>query len=253
MKIKSDVFEESEIHIEDLNKPIDKLESVHDNVMNGYDNSVLGKIRGIFCAKDSHSVNGRYYSEEFWDKVLNSKIVQNRFKQSAMIGTLEHPTKSKTRSNYHEGIITAYNPIYGGLVTKGIKFDGKYGYGDAYLLNTPVGNTILAYMLAKDDEGNNLFNIRPSSRGYSMEDYYVDGVDVMNPDDYDLKAWDLVFNPGVKLTTAEFEPRLKGESAEVLNEIIRSCHRDLCCNEFHRDMVKKQLKLKKFLKRISYE
>lgn len=165
---------------------------------------VLGKFTGIFAKLDSMSTNKRFYSAEFWRKVLGSDRVKFFLKTGRMIGIFEHP---EVKGNYNKlGLLTARHPANGAFIVKRLWIEGSNVLGEAYLLNTPLGRILATYFLAKDTLGVPLVELNVSARGYSEKDYFDQkGIDQMNYDDYFLQSFDVVMNPGIKGARVKME------------------------------------------------
>lgn len=190
------------------------FESILNTNLSRYDGSIIGILDGVFFIPEYTSNNKRYYSTEFWNKVLAKDSVQERLRAGKMIGIFEHPYATKMETK--EGLPTLRHPMYGGLVTKDLKIvpntgltNPKYknvGYGKAYVLNTPMGDLISLYFNAKDESGAPLFDVSISSRGYAGDGPKVNGVEQMNPITYYLDAFDVTMYPGVSDTKVRMRP-----------------------------------------------
>lgn len=165
---------------------------------------VLGKITGVFGKLDSYSVNKRFYSEKFWRQLLASDHVKTMLETGRFLGIFEHP--NITQQFTKDGQFTITHPSNAAIVTKRLWIEGKNVMGVAYLLNTPLGRLLHTYFTAKDEFGNPMFEMNISARGYSEKDYFDDrGIDIMNPDDYYLKGFDVVLKPGIKGARVKLE------------------------------------------------
>lgn len=186
-----------------------KLESLLPNnrdlsSINEVNTPVLGKLTGVYAKLNSMSVNGRFYSADFWNKVLSSKAVLDSLNSGSMIGIFEHPS---VLVNYDkEGRMTARHPANGAFVTKSLQVVGEDIVGTSYIINSHLGRLLATYLLATDDNNDPLVHIHMSARGYTKKDYIDDqGIDQMNPNDYILQAFDAVLNPGIKGTRVKME------------------------------------------------
>lgn len=209
-----------------INKNRFKLESLIDNASHisatsnilELNTPVIGRFTGVFAKLDSASVNGRFYSAEFWRKVIASERVQSDLKSGTMIGIFEHPSVMKNYNEY--GQITARHPQNGAFVVKDLRIVGTDVIGEAYLLNTPLGKLLGTYFLAKDKFDNPLVELYISARGYTEKDYFDEnGIDQMNPDDYYLQSFDVVLNPGIKGTRVKMESASDAEESILLNKL----------------------------------
>lgn len=182
-------------------------------------NPVIGVFSGIFAKLDSMSVNKRFYSEDFWRKVLSSSRVKEALRSGSMIGIFEHPN---VMGNYDkQGNPTCRHPQNGAFVVKRLWIEGRNVMGEAYLLNTPLGRLLATYFLAKDRFSKPLIELFISARGYSKNDYFDDqGIDQMNPNDYLLQSFDVVMNPGIKGARVKMESDETDRIDEQVSEYL---------------------------------
>lgn len=182
-------------------------------------NPVIGVFSGIFAKLDSMSVNKRFYSEDFWRKVLSSSRVKEALRSGSMIGIFEHPN---VMGNYDkQGNPTCRHPQNGAFVVKRLWIEGRNVMGEAYLLNTPLGRLLATYFLAKDRFNKPLIELFISARGYSKNDYFDDqGIDQMNPNDYLLQSFDVVMNPGIKGARVKMESDETDRIDEQVSEYL---------------------------------
>lgn len=165
---------------------------------------ILGKITGIFGKLDSYSVNKRFYSEKFWRQLLASDHVKTMLDTGRFLGIFEHPNITKQFTD--DGQFTVAHPSNAAIVTKRLWIEGKNVMGVAYLLNTPLGRLLHTYFNAKDEFGKPMFEMNISARGYSERDYFDHrGIDIMDPNDYYLKGFDIVLKPGIKGARVKME------------------------------------------------
>ena len=54
---------------------------------------ILGTLEGYCADTIQPTRNGRKYSEALWEKVFNSKIVQELFNCGGILGELDHPAE----------------------------------------------------------------------------------------------------------------------------------------------------------------
>lgn len=179
---------------------------------------VIGVFSGIFAKLNSMSVNKRFYSADFWRKVLASDKVKSDLQRGSMIGIFEHPTITTNYNNL--GQTTSRHPANGGFVVKKLWIDSENVVGEAYLLNTPLGRLLATYFLACDRNGIPLFDLCISARGYSVNDYFDEyGIDQMNPNDYVLDSFDIVMSPGIKGAKVKMESANDPFTKNVLTSI----------------------------------
>lgn len=179
---------------------------------------VIGVFSGVFAKLDSFSVNERFYSANFWNRVLASERVKTALRAGTMLGIFEHPN---VMDNYtKDGRLTARHPQNAGFVVKRLWTEGRDVLGQAYLLNTPLGRLLATYFLAKDKFDKPLIELFISARGYSREDYIDEkGIDRMNPDDYVLQAFDVVMNPGIKGARVKIESKVDTSSQHQIAKL----------------------------------
>lgn len=227
LKEESIVLDTSKFKLESLiesNKSMSKSGSIHDKIPE-LSYPVLGKFTGIFAKLDSMSTNKRFYSKAFWNKVLNSAQVKSDLKAGRMKGIYEHPN---IKSDFTDtGLLTARHPSNAAFVVKRLWIEGDHVMGEGYILHNPMGKLLATYFLARDEAGVPLFDMYISARGYSREDYIDEnGVDIMNPEDYFLQAFDIVTYPGiagakVKLESADPMIVSKLEKLESFSHEVR--------------------------------
>lgn len=223
---KFEFSEKSDISDGELTGKLFKLESLVKNENDSYLTSsssvipemsypVIGKFTGIFAKLNSMSVNKRFYSKLFWEKMLDSEQVHADLASGKMQGIFEHPN---VMENYtKEGVATARHPMNSAFVVKKLWIEDNEVMGEAYLLNTPLGKLLATYFLAQDDRGQQLIQLFISARGYTEKDYFdANGIDIMNPNDYFLQSFDIVMNPGIKGARVKME---SDSSNSVLGEL----------------------------------
>lgn len=204
---------------------------------------VIGVFSGVFAKLDSYSVNERFYSADFWKKVLESDRVKAALRSGTMLGIFEHPN---VMDNYtKDGRHTARHPQNAGFVVKRLWIEGRDVLGQAYLLNTPLGRLLATYFLAKDKFDKPLIELFISARGYSREDYIdAQGIDRMNPNDYVLQSFDVVMNPGIKGARVKIESVKTDHDAQnqlaklenASNEAAAQLSRDAIAAEFREEL-----------------
>ena len=143
---------------------------------------ILGRLYGP-CADIIHSTrNGRKYSDKLWEKVFQQPLVEEMFKVGGIPGEIDHPKDRSDTDSSRIAIMMPEKPKKGK--------DGKLmAYFD--ILDTPCGK--IAYQLAKYG-----FKWGVSSRGEGdiIEDW--NGEQNVDPNSYQLNAFDLVLIPSVE-------------------------------------------------------
>lgn len=211
------------------------------------DMSVIGIMSGTFM-EVTMSSNKRDYTAEFLEKITKSKQVLNRLKNGLMNGTFEHPTHRSFFTK--EGGISNKHAINSAFVVKELKFNKKTGkvFGRAYILNTPMGRLLAMYLRAEDKNGDKLFNVGISVRGFTREDHIDSrGVDVMQHDDYFMEAFDATLTPGMSIARPKLESddydEVAHEAIELIDQYCNSSANELCNIECHVQNLKKELNI----------
>lgn len=205
---------------------------------------VIGKFTGIFGKLNSMSVNKRFYSKAFWEKIIESDRVIADLISGKMQGIFEHPN---VMENYtKEGVATARHPMNSAFVVKKLWIDDQDVMGEAYLLNTPLGKLLATYFLAQDDRGQQLIQLFISARGYTEKDYYdANGIDIMNPSDYFLQSFDIVMSPGIKGARVKMESDSSANSVlGELDNFSKQVKSHQLRNELTRSSLRSELNLK---------
>lgn len=218
-----------------------KLESLSD----GSNDAVLGTFTGIFSKLDAMSQNKRFYSSDFWHKVLQSEEVIESLRSGKMLGIFEHPTIMEDYTE--DGIATCRHPQNAAFVVKKLWIEDDKVMGKAYILNTPLGKTLASFFKAKDEEGNPLIELSISARGYTINDYIdSDGVDQMNPDDYYLQTFDIVMNPGIVGARVKMEGKKSkiANQIEKLENMIQETYDFIMLKESYKNELREQYNLK---------
>ena len=171
---------------------------------------ILGRLYGPVASCVVPTRNGRKYSEQLWEKVFQNDIVQELFANGGLAGELQHPVEREETDPEKIAIIMPEPPVKD-------KDGHLVGYVD--IVDTPCGR--IAYQLAKYG-----FNFGISSRGTGDLISGVDGEEV-DPDTYQLNAFDLVAVPALKdarlsftesLDTKKYNKTLKQALTEELDK-----------------------------------
>lgn len=151
---------------------------------------ILGRLYGPVASFKSPTRNGRKYTQDLWEKLFESPLIKERFENGGIFGQLCHP-------DYEEVDMEKIACVMPEPPTKNDKGD-LIAYVD--IINTPCGK--IAYQLAK-------YGIRfgISSRGTGDLVPGIDG-DEVDPDTYNLTAFDLVEIPAVKEARLTFTESL---------------------------------------------
>lgn len=143
---------------------------------------VLGTLEGPCADTISATRNGRRYSEELWEKAFNDPIVEEYFENGGIFGELGHPADRSETDLEKIAICMPEKPEKGP--------DGKL-YGRWDILDTPNGRILKCLC----DYG---YKIGISSRGDGEVNEDYNGEEVVDPDSYELNAFDAVLLPAVK-------------------------------------------------------
>lgn len=171
------------------------------------DGAVIGVLEGVFFMPDGYSRNRRFYSEKLWKKCLESDEIKVKLNNGMMLGTLDHPS---VWENEIDGVASTAHIKYSGIVTKSLKIveanGKKYGVGKAYILNTPIGNTINVLLKAKDEDNKPLIKLAVSSRALAKaKGKDKSGNTILDENSYILNCFDVVLNPGIPEAFPEYK------------------------------------------------
>ena len=156
-----------------------KYTSVKDNP------AVLGTLEGPCADITEGTRNGRKYSQELWEKAFANDIVKEQFEAGGLLGELCHPVDREETDLEKVAICMPAPPT---------KKDGKL-WAKFHILDTPCGRILKTLC----DYG---YKIGISSRGTGDVYEDVDGESV-DPDTYQLNAFDAVIVPAVKAARLE--------------------------------------------------
>jgi hypothetical protein len=170
---------------------------------------ILGRLYGPVASCVNPTRNNRKYNEALWENLFNSDIIKERFANGGIFGQLCHP-------DYEEVDMEKVACVMPEPPVKD-KNGELISYVD--ILDTPCGR--IAYQLAKYG-----YKFGISSRGTG--DLYTDenGDDAVDPETYNLTAFDLVEIPAVEdarlsfvesLDTKKYGKTLKQRLTEELN------------------------------------
>ena len=171
---------------------------------------ILGRLWGPVASCVVPTRNGRRYSEQLWEKVFQNDIVKELFANGGLSGELQHPADREETDPEKIAIIMPEPPV---------KDDDGHLVGYVDILDTPCGR--IAYQLAKYG-----FHFGISSRGTGDLISGINGEEV-DPDTYQLNAFDLVAVPALKdarltfteaLDTKKYNKTLKQALDEELNK-----------------------------------
>lgn len=169
---------------------------------------VLKKLKGTLSTLGKKNRNGRIYSKELWENVLNSEYWQDMISNNSLFGECVHPADNRSTSDPFE--IDANNVSH--RISEA-HIEGDRLIGTVEILDTDAGRNIASLI----DSG---CNIGISARGAG--DLNGDEVD---PNTYQFKTFDLTFRPSdfnarlTPLTESEkknFKPIMESEETDTL-------------------------------------
>ena len=172
---------------------------------------ILGTLEGYCADTIQPTRNGRKYSEALWEKVFNSKIVQELFNCGGILGELDHPAERTELCTEKVAICMPEPPI---------KKDGKL-WAKFDILDTPNGR--IAATLAKYG-----YKLGVSSRGSGDTFIDNDGNESVDPDTYDFTCFDLVILPAVEAARLQFKESLESNKSlkVALSESLNKASED---------------------------
>lgn len=163
--LKSDVFEYQKLTPEEQQK-----------------RGILGRLVGVIADFKKPTRNGRFYSEEAWEKAFNDPLVIEKLQTKTLLGELNHPADRLETDPEKVCICLSDKPKKGK--------DGKL-YGVFDILDTPNGRILKTLC----DYG---CSIGVSSRANGETSTDWDGKESVDPNSFTLEAWDAVLLPAVK-------------------------------------------------------
>lgn len=140
---------------------------------------ILGILYGPIADIVRPTRNGRKYSESLWSKVFDKGLPKELLNNGGIPGELDHP-EGRTE--------TCPDRIAIMMPEKPKKDDTGHLIARFDIISTPCGQ--IAYSLAKYG-----FKLGVSSRGDGSVNETYDGIEEVDPDDYELSAFDLVLVP----------------------------------------------------------
>lgn len=141
----------------------------------GYDNRFV--VRGKFQQTDEANINGRRYSRNLWESVINDPVHKSRMSERFMYGEADHPGDGRTQIKRVSHIVTGLN----------IRPNGEV-IGEAEILRTPNGNILRSLYESKCKVG-------VSSRGRGRVNPSTNYVDESC---YKYDTFDMVAQPSTR-------------------------------------------------------
>lgn len=188
-----------------MSEAVNKSLALDDSVkVNKRGEAILGTLTGPCADIVNPTRNGRFYSEELWEKVFNNDIVKEYFEAGGILGELDHPTDRAETCTEKVAICMPEPPK---------KDENGVLVGKWDILDTPNGR--IAYTLAKYG-----YKLGISSRGTGDVIDRPDG-EYVDEDTYDFQAFDLVLLPAVKAARLKMVESYNGKTfKQAINESL---------------------------------
>lgn len=191
--------------------------------------NILKKLKGPLSTADRKNRNGRIYSRQLWENVLNSEYWRDMMANNSLCGEVVHPGE-RTESDSFE--IDARNVSH--RISEA-HFEGDKLMGTIEILDTEQGRNLLSLV----DSGC-IMGI--SARG--MGDLKGDEVD---PDTYNFKTFDITFrpsDPNARLIPLEESEKVKmifteSEQSDMLVEGMYDNPKELVYDKERNDVCRK--------------
>lgn len=170
--------------------------------------AILGRLYGPVAEFVAPTRNGRMYDESTWDAVFQKPLVKEAFENGGLLGELNHP-EDRLETDLSKVAICMPEPpkkSKDGTLTASID-----------ILDTPNGRIV--YTLAKYG-----YNLGISSRADGEVYEAYDGQEHVDPDSFDLKAFDIVAIPSVKKARLKLQESLTQNNMKkaLLEQLKRS-------------------------------
>jgi myosin heavy subunit len=150
--------------------------------------AILGKLTGPCADCVNPTRNGRKYSNELWEKVFKDPLVKEQFNNGGIFGELNHPA-DRDEVDLTQVCVCMSEPPK--------KNDKGELIASWDILNTPNGRILKTLC----DYG---YKLGISSRGSGEVETDFDGNESVDPDSYQLNAWDIVLIPAVKTARLDY-------------------------------------------------
>lgn len=188
----------------DIVKRREELE-LNDTVKkNSKGEAILGQLTGPCADFILPTRNGRGYSEDLWEKVFDSEIINEYFEAGGILGELNHPADRSETDLEKVAVCMPQKPSKdndGHLVAT---FD---------ILDTPNGRIV--YTLAKYG-----YKLGVSSRGDGETYDDIEGNEQVDADTYQLQAFDIVLLPAVKAARLKMVESVQKSFNQALTESL---------------------------------
>ena len=148
---------------------------------------ILGRLYGNVASFAAPTRNGRKYDQSLWEQLFDSDLIKERFANGGIFGQLNHPEYEEV--NMQEIACVMPEPP--------VKDDKGNLVAYVDIVDTPCGR--IAYQLAKYG-----YKFGISSRGTGDIIYDDKGEELVDPETYQLNAFDLVEIPAVESARLAF-------------------------------------------------
>ena len=150
--------------------------------------AILGRLTGPCADTINPTRNGRKYSDELWEKVFKDPLVKEQFSNGGIFGEMNHPA-DRDEVDLTQVCVCMPEP------------PKKHNKGELIaswdILDTPNGRILKTLC----DYG---YKLGISSRGSGEVQTDFDGNESVDPDSYQLNAWDIVLIPAVKSARLDY-------------------------------------------------
>lgn len=174
--------------------------------------AILGVLEGPCADFVNATRNGRLYSQELWEKVFDNPLIKEQFECGGILGELDHPEGRDEIDTSKVAICMPEAPHKNSKGQLVARFD---------ILDTPNGR--IAKTLC--DYG---YKFGISSRGTGDVTEDLAGNEVVDPDTYDFKCFDLVLLPSVKAARMKVVESLNTKKSlkQALTEALDNADED---------------------------
>ena len=170
---------------------------------------ILGVLYGPVASIVKSTRNGRRYSDKLWEKVFKDPIVEEYFNNGGLPLELDHPEDRDETCSEKIAAMMPYKPE---------KDNNGHLVARIDIIDTPMGR--IANTLARYG-----FQLGISSRGNGEVITDYNGNEDVDPDTYELKAWDLVLLPAVEDARLKLVENLNQNNS--LDEFKKSLNEEL--------------------------
>lgn len=150
--------------------------------------AILGRLTGPCADTINPTRNGRKYSDELWEKVFKDPLVKEQFSNGGIFGEMNHPA-DRDEVDLTQVCVCMPEPPK--------KNDKGELIASWDILDTPNGRILKTLC----DYG---YKLGISSRGSGEVETDFDGNESVDPDSYQLNAWDIVLIPAVKSARLDY-------------------------------------------------